>query len=63
MFAYLIDVLEYRAFFSVELYKHGYVLSTCHEQEDVDLEGLRNINKLTYLLTYLLTYSMLQSPS
>ena len=45
MFGYLMEVLEYQAFCSVELYKHGYFMSTCQEREDIELEGLRNIIK------------------
>jgi len=39
------DVLECQVFFSVELYKHGYVMSTCQEREGIELEGMRSINK------------------
>jgi hypothetical protein len=45
MFGYLMEVLEYQVFFSVELYEHGYVMSANQEREGVEVEGLRNINK------------------
>jgi hypothetical protein len=45
MVGYLMEVLEYQVFFSVELHKHCYVMSTCHEREGMELEGLKNINK------------------
>jgi len=39
------EVLEYQVFFSVELYKHGYVVSTCQEREGIELKDVSIINK------------------